>query len=267
MKIDYKKQNVINIIGNNNCKIIIGGKEKTIIAGPCAVESENQIIETAKSVKASGANILRGGAFKPRTSPQSFRGLGKKGLEALALARIETGLPVITEVMDTRDVELVAKYADILQIGSRNMQNFSLLTEVGKSKKPVLLKRGMSATIEEWLAAVEYIFVEGNEQVILCERGIRTFETMTRNTLDLSAVPLAKELSGLPVIVDPSHAAGRKSLIEPMSMAALACGADGLMIEVHPNPEKALSDGKQSLDLNEFADMMLRLNHLIQALS
>jgi len=227
-----------------------------IIAGPCAVESREGIIEIAKFVKKAGANLLRGGAFKPRTSPYSFQGLGEEGLKYLAEARDLTGLPIVTEVMDPRDVKLVAKYADVLQIGARNMQNFNLLKEVGKTNKPILLKRGPAATIEELLMSAEYIFSEGNKQVILCERGIKTFETYTRNTLDICAVPVIKKLSHLPVIVDPSHGTGLWDLVGPMAKAALAAGADGLSIEVHPEPKKAFSDGAQSLKFDTFEALM-----------
>lgn len=231
---------------------VIGGDGLTLMAGPCAVESREQLLETARRAKEAGATILRGGAFKPRTSPYSFQGLQKEGLKLLAEAREATGLPVITEVMGTEDVEMVAEYSDMLQVGARNMQNFSLLRAVGRSSKPVLLKRGLSATIEEWLLAAEYIMAEGNHNVVLCERGIRTHETYTRNTLDLAAVVLAKELSYLPVIVDPSHATGRWRMVMPLSRAALAAGADGVMVEVHPRPADALSDGAQSLTPDEF---------------
>ncbi len=227
----------------------------TIIAGPCSVESEEQTLETARAVKAAGADMLRGGAFKPRTSPYAFQGLGLKGLKILEKAREETGLPIVTEVIDTRDVSWVCEYADVLQIGARNMQNFSLLREVGKANKPVLLKRGMYSTIEEWMNCAEYILNDGNPDVILCERGIRTFETYTRNTLDLSAVPSARELTHLPVIVDPSHGTGRLQLIEPMRLAAAACGADGLIVEVHRNPEEALSDKEQALTPKQFVQL------------
>jgi len=238
---------------------VLGGGELVIIAGPCAVETENQVLETAKAVKAAGANILRGGAFKPSTSPYQFRGLGKQGLEILAMARAETGLPFITEVLTPQDVELVAKYADILQVGARNMQNFILLDEVGKVKKPVMLKRGMSATIQEWLLSAEYILSQGNRQLLLCERGIRTFETYTRNTLDVSAIPIIKKLSHLPIIGDPSHGTGKWYLVAPLALAAVAAGADGLMIEVHPNPDEALKDGAQSLTFNNFEQLMQQL--------
>lgn len=232
--------------------IEIGGNDFVIIAGPCAVESERQVMETAIAVKNAGARILRGGAFKPRTSPYSFQGLGEEGLKYLYQAGQATGMPVISEVMDPRDVEIVEKYVDIFQIGSRNMQNFSLLREIGKAKKPVMLKRGMAASIEEWLSAAEYIVLEGNKQVILCERGIRTFENYTRNTLDLMAVPIIKQLSHFPIIVDPSHGTGREELVASASKAAVAIGADGLMVEVHPCPYEALSDGRQSLDFSKF---------------
>jgi len=242
--------------------IVTIGKGLTVIAGPCGVESEGQLLETAHAVKKAGADMLRGGAFKPRTSPYAFQGLGLEGLKILEKAGRQTGLPVITEVLDTRDVSWVGEYVDVLQIGARNMQNFSLLKEVGKSGKPVLLKRGMHSTIEEWLHCAEYILAEGNGNLILCERGIRTFETYTRNTLDLSAVPALKELTHLPVIVDPTHGTGRKSLIEPMALAAVACGADGLILEVHRNPEEALSDREQSLTPHEFEEMLGRIRKL-----
>lgn len=245
--------------------INIGSTRFVVMAGPCSVESEGQILAAAKAVKRSGAAVLRGGAFKPRTSPHSFQGLGRKGLELLQKAKKATGLPIITEVMDTREVELVDAYADIVQIGARNMQNFSLLKAVGALKKPVLLKRGLSATISEWLYAAEYIFKEGNKNVIFCERGIRTFETATRNTLDLAAVPILKRETGLPVIVDPSHGTGRRDLIIPLSKAAIAVGADGLLIEVHPHPEKALSDGAQSLNFKEFSQLMAEIKPICKA--
>ncbi|MBC7346230.1 MAG: 3-deoxy-7-phosphoheptulonate synthase [Clostridia bacterium] len=243
----------------------IGGEAIQVIAGPCAVESFEQLLVTAEAVKASGATILRGGAFKPRTSPYSFQGLEEEGLRLLAQARAATGLPVVTEVMDPRSVPLVAEYADVLQVGARNMQNFYLLREVGAAKKPVLLKRGPSATIEEWMLAAEYIMSAGNDQIILCERGIRTFENATRNTLDLSAVPLVKSLSHLPVFVDPSHGTGRWELVTPMALAAVAAGADGVMIEVHPNPDEALSDGPQSLKPDKFAQLMRQLTRVATA--
>ncbi len=234
----------------------IGTDTVVVIAGPCAVESEEMLLETARSVRKSGAGVLRGGAYKPRTSPYSFQGLGEEALQFLARAREETGLPIITEVTDPRNVELVCRYADILQVGARNMQNFVLLTEVGKSGHPVMLKRGPSSTIKDLLLAAEYVIIEGNRDVLLCERGVTTFETYTRNTLDLSAVPVLKELSHLPVIVDPAHATGRNSLVEPMALAAVAAGADGIMVEVHPDPDAALCDGQQALALDEFERMM-----------
>src|SRR5213596_335310 len=245
----------------------IGNGTVTVIGGPCSVDSEENVLEAARAVKSAGGHILRGGAFKPRTSPYAFRGHGEKGLHILAAARAETGLPVVTEVMDARDVQLVAKHADILQIGARNSQNYTLLDEVGRSGKPVLLKRGMSSTIEEWLLAAEYILSHGNRDVILCERGIRTFETATRFTLDLNAVPLVSELSHLPVIVDPSQATGRHSLVGPMSLAAVAAGAHGLIIEVHPTPNQALSDGAQSLDFAAFDRLMADLRRLLGAMA
>ncbi len=234
----------------------IGGRELAIIAGPCAVESEEQLMTIAKDVKAAGANFLRGGAYKPRTSPYSFQGLKEEGLKLLLEAKKITGLPVVTEVMSVELVSKVAEYADVLQIGARNMQNFDLLKEVGKISKPILLKRGMSATIEEFLMSAEYIMSEGNQDVILCERGIRTFEPYTRNTLDLSAIPVLKKLSHLPVIVDPSHAGGKWWLVEPLSKAAIAVGADGLEIEVHNDPANAVSDGEQSLKPEKFKALM-----------
>lgn len=243
----------------------IGGDQLVIMAGPCAVESRDQLIETAKIVKKAGAGILRGGAFKPRTSPYSFHGLEEEGLKILAEAREITGMPIVTEVMDTKSVDLVAEYADILQIGARNMQNFFLLREVANTNKPILLKRGPSATVEEWILAAEYIMAGGNNQVIFCERGIRTFETGTRNTLDLSSVPLLKSLTHLPVIVDPSHGTGKWSLVTPMAKAAIACGADGLMIEVHPCPSEALSDGPQSLTEENFQKLCHEVSIIAQA--
>ncbi|MFC2027757.1 3-deoxy-7-phosphoheptulonate synthase [Chloroflexota bacterium] len=239
--------------------ITIGGDEIVIMAGPCAVENQEQLLITARTVRQAGANILRGGAFKPSTSPYSFRGMGEEGLKLLAEARAETGMPIITEVLTPHDVELVARYADILQVGTRNMQNFILLDEVGKVEKPVMLKRGMSATIQEWLLSAEYIIAQGNRDVILCERGIRTFETYTRNTMDVSAIPVIKELSHLPIIADPSHGTGRWSLVTPLALASIAAGADGIMIEVHPNPDKALKDGPQSLNFENFKQLMSKL--------
>ncbi|WP_298432926.1 3-deoxy-7-phosphoheptulonate synthase [Geobacter sp.] len=245
------------------CGIPVGeGKRPVVVAGPCAVESEEQILRTARAVKKSGADMLRGGAFKPRTGPHTFQGLREEGLKLLAMAREETGLPIVTEVMSPDTVGLVAGYADLLQVGARNMQNFELLKELGRIRKPVLLKRGMSATIEEFLAAAEYILAEGNHQVILCERGIRTFETATRNTLDLAVVPLIRELSHLPVMIDPSHATGKRSLVSPMAKASLVAGAHGVLVEVHPEPDKALSDGPQSLTLPGFEALMEELRRL-----
>jgi 3-deoxy-7-phosphoheptulonate synthase len=226
------------------------------MAGPCSIENEEHIFDSARAVKAAGANMLRGGAYKPRSSPYAFRGLGEIGLEYLAAAGREHGLPVITELMTVRDVDSVARYADVIQIGARNMQNFILLDEVGKTKKPVMLKRALSGTIEEWLLAAEYIMAQGNPNVILCERGIRTFETAYRNTFDVNAIPLVKELSHLPVIADPSHGTGKVNLVTPVAMAGIAAGADGLMIEVHNNPDHALSDGAQSLTYERFTSMM-----------
>ena len=234
----------------------IGGQKVVVMAGPCSVESEEQVTSVAQAAKEAGASILRGGAFKPSTSPYSFHGLGQDALKMLAHARDVTDMPIITEVMDTRDVELVAKYADILQIGTRNMTNFALLEAVGDLKKPVMLKRGMSSTIEEWLQAAEYIANRGNYDVVLCERGIRTFETYTRNTFDISSIPAVHEMSHLPIIADPSHGTGRWQLVGPVAQAAIAAGADGLMIEVHPQPEKALKDGPQSLTPDNFAKLM-----------
>lgn len=243
----------------------IGGREFVVMAGPCSVESREQLIRTARGVAASGATLLRGGAFKPRTSPYAFQGLGIDGLDLLEEGRLHTGLPIITEVMDPGQVDRVAQTADVLQIGARNMQNFPLLKEIGRTGKATMLKRGLSATIEEWLMAAEYIMHAGNPNVILCERGIRTFETATRNTLDLSAIPLIKRLSHLPVIADPSHGTGHRYLVAPMALAAAAAGADGLIIEVHPEPDSALSDGPQSLTLENFEELMLTLERVLAA--
>ncbi len=242
-----------------------GGSEVTVCAGPCSVESREQVMETAAGVAASGARVLRGGAFKPRTSPYAFQGLKLEGLKLLREAADAHGLAVVTEVLDVRDVADVAQYADMLQIGARNMQNFTLLQEVGNIHKPVLLKRGISATIEEWLMAAEYIVVAGNHEVVLCERGIRSYDPMTRNVLDLSAIPLVKSLTHLPVVVDPSHGTGARLLVAPMALAGVAAGADGLLIEVHPNPAVALSDGPQSLTLPLFADLMQKLGRVAEA--
>jgi len=236
--------------------VTVGGKRLLVIAGPCSVESERQMIETAKAVKAAGAHVLRGGAFKPRTSPYAFQGLEKKGLRFLRKAGDEVGMPVVTEVMNPMDVDLVAEYSDILQVGARNVQNFSLLKRIGKSRRPILLKRGMMTTITEFLMSAEYCLSEGSRKVVLCERGIRTFEDATRNTLDLSAIPVLEERTHLPVIVDPSHGTGHSRYVRPMTCAAVAAGADGVMIEVHPAPEKALSDGPQSLTFDGFREVM-----------
>ncbi len=243
----------------------IGGRQVVVMAGPCAIESRDQLLETARAVKEAGALILRGGAFKPRTSPYSFQGLGEEGLRLLAEAREETGLPAVTEVMDPQMVPLVTGYADILQVGARNMQNYALLHAIGEAQWPVLLKRGMMSTIEELLMAAEYILSHGNDHVILCERGIRTFEPYTRNTLDISAVPLLKQLSHLPVVVDPSHGTGKWELVEPVSRAAVAAGADGLIIEVHPHPDEAFSDGAQSLKPARFTTLMQSLRPVAEA--
>ena len=247
--------------------VTIGGPKVVVIAGPCSVESREQMLSTAHSVKASGATLLRGGAYKPRTSPYDFQGLGVEALEILRAAREETGLPVVTEVMGSEDVDLISEYADMFQVGARNMQNFNLLRRLARANKPVLLKRGPSATIKEWLLAAEYLLSGGNADVVLCERGIKTFETDLRNTIDLAAIALAKELSHLPVIADPSHGTGRRSLIAPVSRAAVALGADGLIIEVHPCPERALSDGAQSLDLDGFAQVMRGLGDPMRAVA
>jgi 3-deoxy-7-phosphoheptulonate synthase len=246
-------------VGDAREQVIGGGDAIAVIAGPCSVENRNMLRETAVSVRDAGAIMLRGGAFKPRTSPYSFQGLGLEALEMLAEVRAETGLPIVTEVMDTRQVEVVAEHADMLQVGARNMQNFALLAEVGRVQRPVLLKRGLSATIEELLMAAEYIMVNGGRDIVLCERGMRTFETATRNTLDIAAIPVLKRETHLPVIVDPSHAGGLADLVAPLAFAAIAAGADGLIVEVHPTPETALSDGDQSLTLDAFSDLMQRL--------
>jgi len=258
---EYQEHDTVITIGN----AVIGGGSFTVIAGPCSVESLEQLVHTAVAVKEAGATILRGGAFKPRTSPYSFQGLGQEGLKLLSLAKGLTGMPIVTEVMDTAQVESVEECADILQIGARNIQNFALLKRVGKSRTPVLLKRGLMTTIDEFLFSAEYVLAGGNSQVILCERGIRTFETATRNTLDLSAVCVLKEKTHLPVIVDPSHAVGIRRFVEPLSLAAIAVGADGLMIEVHCSPETALCDGQQSLSPVDFARLMRNLGVISQA--
>ena len=259
---DFKKEDSVIDIGSS---VKVGAKKIVVMAGPCSVENEKLLIDIAKKVKKAGATVLRGGAFKPRTSPYAFQGLGIKGLKFLANAKKETGLPIVTEVMDTRDVEIIFKYADIFQIGARNMQNFNLLKEVGKTRKPVLLKRGMSNTIKELLMSAEYVLSEGNFNVMLCERGIRTFEDATRFTLDINAIPVVKFLSHLPIIVDPSHATGKWALVEPCSKAAIACGADGLIIEVHPKPEEAMSDGEQSLLPENFEKLMTEVKRVAEA--
>ncbi len=256
-----REQSVIDV----GCGVKVGGKALAVFAGPCAIESQEQFSEIARSVKASGANILRGGAFKPRSSPYSFQGLASEGLEIMYNSGKECNMPICTEVVDTRDVELVAKYSDIIQIGARNMQNFQLLLEVGKCGKPILLKRGLASTMEEWLMAAEYIMSEGNENVILCERGIRTYETATRNTFDISAIPVSKELSHLPIIADPSHATGTYKYVAAVAKGAVAAGADGLMIEVHNCPEKAASDGPQSLKPEKFDALMKELDKIAVA--
>jgi len=258
---DFRAERTIVRIGN----VEIGGTKISVMAGPCAIENKTLLFSIAEEVKRSGANLLRGGAFKPRTSPYAFQGLEEEGLKYLAEARERTGLPVVTEVMDPRDIEMIARYADVLQIGARNMQNFRLLKEVGACKKPVVLKRGISATIKEWLMSAEYIMAGGNHNVILCERGIRTYETATRNTLDLSAVPVLRQMTHLPVIVDPSHAVGKWDLVAPMAKAAVAAGADGLLIEVHANPEEALCDGEQSLKPKAFKQLMDELRLIAKA--
>lgn len=258
---EFKSDNTIIDVNGR----VIGGKRIHVIAGPCSVENKTMMVTVAEDVKNAGATFIRGGAFKPRTSPYSFQGLGEEGLEYLAEAREKTGLPVVTELMDPRDLEVIVKYTDIIQIGARNMQNFRLLLDVGSVKKPVLLKRGLSSTIKEWLMSAEYIMSKGNHQVILCERGIRTFETATRNTLDLSAIPVLKQLTHLPVVVDPSHGVGKWDLVAPMAKAAVAAGADGLLIEVHSNPEEAMSDGEQSLKPNAFKKLMEELKPIAKA--
>ncbi|MFQ5997550.1 MAG: 3-deoxy-7-phosphoheptulonate synthase, partial [Dehalococcoidales bacterium] len=258
---EFKAEDSLVSVG----RLKIGSKRVVVMAGPCAVESEAQLMEAAQAVKESGASFLRGGAFKPRTSPFSFQGLEEKGLELLVQAKERFNIPVITEVVDPHDVDLVAKSADILQVGARNMQNFALLTNVGKSQRPVVLKRGFSSTITEWLTAADYLLAEGNNQVILCERGIRTFEESVRFSLDISSIPVVKKFSHLPLIVDPSHAAGHYSLVPAIARAAVAAGADGLLIEVHPNPKEALIDGLQSLTLSDFARLMTELKAIAKS--
>lgn len=257
---DFQAENTVISLG----EVKIGGADPVVIAGPCAVESEDQILETARLVRSQGVRLMRGGAFKPRTSPYSFAGLGETGLQLLAEAREKTGVLIVTEVLDTRDVELVSRYADVLQIGSRNMQNYKLLRAVGQTKKPILLKRGMSAQLQEFLMSAEYIMAEGNHRIILCERGIRTFVEYSRNTLDLNVIPAIKQISHLPIIVDPSHGTGRRDLVEPMSMAALAAGADGLIVEIHPHPDQSWSDPEQALSPEQFAHLMNQFNHFIE---
>jgi 3-deoxy-7-phosphoheptulonate synthase len=260
---EFKKENTVISLSNN---VTIGGNSIAVMAGPCSVDTKERLFQTAEAVKKAGARVLRGGAFKPRTSPYAFQGHGEKALQYLAEAREKTGLPIITEVMNLNDVELVEKYADIIQIGARNVQNFDLLKVVGKAKKPVLLKRGLATTIQEWLMSAEYIMTNGNYNVILCERGIRTFETSTRFTLDLNAIPVIKHLSHLPIIVDPSHGVGVREYVAPMAKAAVAAGADGVIIEVHPKPEEALSDGPQSLLPDQFAKLMVELRAIAAAI-
>ena len=259
---EFKPEDTLVKVGD----AVIGGDELVVMAGPCAVEDEEQVISSARMVKAAGAKILRGGAFKPRSSPYSFRGMGVQGLQLLAKAGKETGLPVVTEVMSPEDVGMVAQYADMLQIGTRNAQNFNLLDEVGKTRKPVLLKRGFAATYEEWLLAAEYVLSGGNNQVILCERGIRTFETGTRFTIDLSAIPMIKGLSHLPIIADPSHSTGRANLVSPMTLAAVAAGAHGIIVDVHPNPAVAKCDGAQALTFEHFESMMTQVKAVAKAI-
>jgi 3-deoxy-7-phosphoheptulonate synthase len=256
---EFAAERTVVRVGGREAHASFGGASLTVIAGPCSVESREMLVDTARSVSRAGATMLRGGAYKPRTSPYAFQGLGVEALRLLAEVRAETGLPVVTEVMDTRQVDLVAEHADMLQVGARNMQNFALLAELGRVRRPVLLKRGLSATIKELLMAAEYIMANGNHDIVLCERGIRTFETATRNTLDVAAIPVLKRESHLPVIVDPSHAGGDAALVAPLAFAAIAAGADGLIVEVHPDPEHALSDGDQSLAPPAFAQMMRSL--------
>jgi 3-deoxy-7-phosphoheptulonate synthase len=259
---EWRPENTIVTIAPG---VAFGGEEIPVIAGPCSVETEQQILESARAVKAAGAVALRGGAFKPRSSPYSFQGLGRKGLELLALAKRETGLAVVTEAMDDEGAHLVAEVADCIQIGARNMQNYSLLKTVGKIGKPVLLKRGMAATIQDLLLSAEYILAEGNPHVILCERGLRSFDTTSRNLFDLTAIPVVHQLSHLPIVADPSHGTGRRAVVTPMSRAAVAAGADGIIVEVHPQPDRALSDGAQSLNPEQFGDMMRQLRRVAEA--
>jgi 3-deoxy-7-phosphoheptulonate synthase len=261
---EHKKENTLIKINTTNEPVIIGEGYCTIIAGPCAVENRRDYLDIAWFLKNTGADILRGGLFKPRTSPYSFKGLGKDGVDIMIEARQITGMPLITEIMDIRDLDILYDHIDVLQVGSRNMQNYSLLEELGKINKPILLKRGLSATIEEWLLAAEYLLNGGNSKVILCERGIRTFEPFTRNTVDIGAVPLVKDLSHLPVIVDPSHATGKWKMVRPVAKAAIAAGADGIMVEVHQDPDRALSDGKQSLTPVNFTAMYREIKQIAQ---
>jgi 3-deoxy-7-phosphoheptulonate synthase len=260
---EWKTDTTLVRLGPNT---VVGGKDVVVIAGPCSVESEEQIVASARAVRAAGATALRGGAFKPRSSPYSFQGLGKRGLELLALARQETGLPIVTEAMDEAGAELVAEYADCIQLGARNMQNYSLLRAVGRLRKPVLLKRGLAATITDLLLSAEYILAEGNSQVILCERGVRTFDSAARNMFDLNAIPIVQRLSHLPIIADPSHGTGLRDKVTPMARAAVAAGADGIIVEVHPNPDRALSDGAQSLFPDQFAHLMEALRLIAGAI-
>ncbi|WP_051412043.1 3-deoxy-7-phosphoheptulonate synthase [Halonatronum saccharophilum] len=261
-EVEKKKNNKVVEVGD----VKVGGEELVIMAGPCAVESREQLFEAAHRVKEHGGQILRGGAFKPRTSPYSFQGLGEEGLKLLAQARERTGLKIVTEVMDSEDIDLVDSYADILQIGSRNMQNYGMLKKLGRVDTPILLKRGYSATIKEWLLAAEYIIAHGNPNVILCERGIRTFETATRNTLDLNAIAFIKETTDYPIIIDPSHGTGKRSLVTPLAQAGISVGADGVIVEVHPNPKEALCDGEQSLKPAEFANLVIKLDKVAKAI-
>jgi 3-deoxy-7-phosphoheptulonate synthase len=260
---EWKAENTVVTIAPG---VSFGGTEIQIVAGPCSVESEEQIVTAARLVRAAGATALRGGAFKPRSSPYSFQGLGKRGLELLALARAETGLPIVTEALDEESLELVVEYADCVQIGARNMQNFSLLRAAGRARKPVLLKRGMAATIVDLLLSAEYLLAEGNDQVILCERGIRSFDTMTRNLFDLTAIPLVQRLSHLPMVADPSHGTGLRDKVLPMGRAAVAAGADGILVEVHPNPDRAMSDGAQTLFPDQFAQLVREVRAIASAI-
>jgi 3-deoxy-7-phosphoheptulonate synthase len=262
---EFAAERTVVRVGGRDAHAAFGGKAITVIAGPCSVENREMLVQTANAVRKAGATMLRGGAFKPRTSPYAFQGLGSDALRLLAEVRSETGLPVVTEVMDARQIDLIAEHADMLQVGARNMQNFSLLAELGRVRRPVLLKRGLSATIKELLMAAEYIMANGNHDVVLCERGIRTYETATRNTLDVAAIPVLKRESHLPVIVDPSHAGGDASLVAPLAFASIAAGADGLIVEVHPDPECALSDGDQSLAPTAFEQLMQQLGAFVTA--